>query len=151
CNLAPETIARLAQIDNIVALKAASGSLEAVTQVRAATPEAFAIYSGDDTLTLPMLAVGAQGVVSVASHLVGTSLQTMVNAFFAGDTATATQLHVQLFPLFKALFCSTNPIPVKTALALQGWSVGGFRPPLCELGSEQRTQLETVLRSLELL
>lgn len=151
CNLAPETIIRLAEIENIVALKAASGSLDAVTQVRAATPDEFAIYSGDDSLTLPMLAVGAQGVVSVASHLVGSSLKQMVSAFLQGDIKTATQLHLQLFPLFKVLFCSTNPIPVKTALALQGWSVGGFRPPLCDLAPEQQTQLEAVLRSLDLL
>lgn len=151
CNLLPETILKLAQIDNIVALKAASGNLDAVSQLAAATSGDFAIYSGDDSLTLPMLAVGAQGVVSVASHLVGSELRQMIQAFFAGRVAEARSLHQRLFPLFKALFCSTNPIPVKTALRLQGWSVGGFRAPLCELDTSQLTQLETVLRSLKLL
>ncbi|NEO83407.1 MAG: 4-hydroxy-tetrahydrodipicolinate synthase [Spirulina sp. SIO3F2] len=151
CNLAPETVIKLAQIENIVALKAASGNLDAVTQVRAAVPSNFAIYSGDDSLTLPMLSVGAQGVVSVASHLVGPDLKAMVNAFSQGDVQTAMALHLKLFPLFKGLFCSTNPIPVKAALALQGWSVGGLRPPLCELAPEQQTQLTEVLRSLNLL
>jgi 4-hydroxy-tetrahydrodipicolinate synthase len=151
CNLLPETILKLAQIDNIVALKAASGNLDAVSHLAAATGDDFVIYSGDDSLTLPMLAVGAQGVVSVASHLVGTELRQMIQAFFAGRVVEARSRHQRLFPLFKALFCSTNPIPMKTALRLQGWSVGGFRAPLCELDPSQLTQLETVLRSLKLL
>lgn len=151
CNLAPETIVKLAAIDSIVALKAASGSLEAVTQVRAAAPQDFVIYSGDDALTLPMLSVGAQGVVSVASHVVGNELQQMITAFHAGQVQTATSLHLQLSPLFNVLFCTTNPIPVKAALRLQGWSVGGLRPPLCSIEPQQQDAIEAVLRSLNLI
>jgi 4-hydroxy-tetrahydrodipicolinate synthase len=127
-----ETVARLAEIPNIVAIKEASGNLDQASQIRAMTPASFAIYSGDDSLTLPLLAVGSAGVVSVASHLVGDRLQTMIQAFETGQTKVATEIHLQLFPLFKALFKTTNPIPVKTALRLQGWDVGHTRLPLCD-------------------
>lgn len=150
-NLLPETVARLAEIPNIVAIKEASGNLDQVSQVRHATPEEFQIYSGDDSLTLPMLAVGAVGVVSVASHLVGEQLQEMIEAFAAGKTSKATQIHLQLFPLFKALFTTTNPIPVKAALKLQGWDVGSTRLPLCDPPAEVSQTLSTVLKELSLL
>lgn len=129
-NLQLETIVRLAEIPNIVAIKEASGSLDLVSQIRYYTPPEFAIYSGDDSLTLPMLAVGGQGVVSVASHLAGKQLEQMIQAYQAGKPQEATALHLQLLPLFKALFVTTNPIPVKAALTLQGWDVGGCRLPL---------------------
>jgi 4-hydroxy-tetrahydrodipicolinate synthase len=129
-NLLPETIVRLAEISNIVAVKEASGNLDQVSQIRRSVPREFAIYSGDDSLTLPMLAVGAQGVVSVASHLVGQQLQQMIQAFEQGQPQLATKLHLALFPLFKLLFVTTNPIPVKAALRLQGWQVGATRLPL---------------------
>lgn len=131
-NLTPETVARLAEIPNIVAIKEASGSLDQASEIRRQTPPEFAIYSGDDSLTLPLLAIGATGVVSVAAHLVGKQLQEMIQAFEAGETQKATQIHLQLFPLFKALFKTTNPIPVKAALRLQGWDVGSTRLPLCD-------------------
>ncbi|MBE9194813.1 MULTISPECIES: 4-hydroxy-tetrahydrodipicolinate synthase [Synechocystis] len=150
-NLAPETVYRLAEVENIVAIKEATGSLEQASLIRAHTPEDFAIYAGDDVLTLPLLAVGGAGVVSVASHLVGDRLQTMVQNFAQGATAQALEIHLQLIPLFKILFCATNPIPVKTALGLQGWPVGAFRPPLCALSSSHTEQLQAVLRDLALL
>jgi 4-hydroxy-tetrahydrodipicolinate synthase len=131
-DLKPETVARLAEIPNIVAIKEASGNLDQASQIRGMTPASFAIYSGDDSLTLPLLAIGGAGVVSVASHLVGDRLQTMIQAFETGQTKVATEIHLQLFPLFKALFKTTNPIPVKTALRLQGWDVGQTRLPLCD-------------------
>lgn len=131
-NLTPETVARLAEIPNIVAVKEASGSLEQASEIRRRTPPEFAIYSGDDALTLPLLAIGGTGVVSVASHLVGEQLQQMIQAFEAGQTKLAIQIHLQLFPLFKALFKTTNPIPLKAALRLQGWEVGSTRLPLCD-------------------
>ncbi|WP_026098114.1 4-hydroxy-tetrahydrodipicolinate synthase [Kamptonema formosum] len=127
-----ETVARLAEIPNIVAVKEASGNLDRASEIRSLTPASFAIYSGDDSLTLPLLAIGGAGVVSVASHLVGDRLQTMIQAFETGQTKVATEIHLQLFPLFKALFKTTNPIPVKTALRLQGWDVGHTRLPLCD-------------------
>ena len=150
CNLAPATIANLAQIDNIVAIKEAS-SLDQVNQVKLLTPPDFAIYSGEDNLTLPILAVGGSGVVSVASHLVGQKLQTMIQAFTSGEVVKARDIHYQLLPLFKILFCTTNPIPVKTALALQGWSVGGLRPPLCNLSADLQSNLEQVLQEMSLV
>ncbi|KGF72246.1 dihydrodipicolinate synthase [Neosynechococcus sphagnicola sy1] len=150
-SLQPETVARLAEIPNIVAIKEASGSIDQASQIRCLTPSDFALYSGDDSLTLPLLAVGAQGVVSVASHLVGQQLQTMVQAFLAGQVQQATQIHLQLFPLFKSLFLTTNPIPVKTALQLQGWSVGSLRSPLCEPSPDLVQNLQVVLQQLSLL
>ncbi|MEG4303539.1 4-hydroxy-tetrahydrodipicolinate synthase [Microcoleus sp. D3_18a_C4] len=147
-NMLPETVARLAQIPNIVAVKEASGNLDQTSQIRCLTSPEFAIYSGDDSLTLPMLAVGGSGVVSVASHLVGEQLQQMIKAFEAGQVQVATQIHLQLFDLFKALFLTTNPIPVKTALKLQGWDVGSTRPPLCDPPVEVTQKLKDVLSQL---
>lgn len=150
-NLLPETVARLAEIPNIVAIKEASGSLEQVSQVRRLTPSEFAIYSGDDALTLPMLAVGSSGVVSVASHLVGTQIQEMIKAFEAGQVQVATEIHIRLFELFKALFLTTNPILVKAALNLQGWNVGSTRLPLCDPSIELTNTLKDVLSQLNLI
>ena len=150
-NLSPETVSRLAEIPNVVAVKEASGNLDQVSQIRRSTPADFGIYSGDDSLTLPMLSVGAQGVISVASHLVGTRLQQMIQAFEQGQVQAATQIHLQLFPLFKALFHVTNPIPVKAALAMQGWGVGGTRLPLADKSETLSQILHNVLTELDLL
>lgn len=147
-NMLPETVAQLAEIPNIVAVKEASGNLDQASQIRCLTSPEFAIYSGDDSLTLPMLAVGGSGVVSVASHLVGEQLQQMIEAFEAGQVQVATQIHLQLFDLFKALFLTTNPILVKTALKLQGWDVGSTRPPLCDPPVEVTQKLKDVLSQL---
>lgn len=149
-NLLPETIARLAEVPNVVAVKEASGNLDQISQIRRSTPPEFSIYSGDDSLTLPILAVGGQGVVSVASHLVGKQLQQMIKAFGNGQIQTATQIHLQLFPLFKALFVTTNPIPVKAALRLQGWQVGSTRLPLDDALTEVSQTLQTVMTELAL-
>lgn len=130
-NLLPETVARLAELPTIVAIKEASGNLDQVSQVRRLTPETFAIYSGDDSLTLPTLAVGGCGVVSVASHLVGHEIQQMIQAFEQGQVKKASEIHLKLLPLCKALFLTTNPIPLKTAMKLAGWDVGSCRLPLC--------------------
>ncbi|TVQ24420.1 MAG: 4-hydroxy-tetrahydrodipicolinate synthase [Leptolyngbya sp. DLM2.Bin15] len=150
-NLLPETVARLAEIPNIVAIKEASGSLDQVSQVRRLTPPEFKIYSGDDSLTLPLLSVGGTGVVSVASHLVGDRLQAMIQQFEQGQIQSATQLHLDLFPLFKALFLATNPIPVKAALTLQGWQVGTPRLPLTEPSESVIEALQATMRPLGLL
>ncbi|MFM7191955.1 MAG: 4-hydroxy-tetrahydrodipicolinate synthase [Microcystaceae cyanobacterium] len=150
-NLLPETVAKLAEIDNIVAIKEASGSLDQASQIRALTAPNFAIYSGDDSLTLPLLAVGGAGVVSVASHLVGSAIQFMVQQFVAGQPQEALRLHLQLFPLFKVLFCTTNPIPVKAALNLQGWELGGVRSPLSNISESDQQKLAAILTQLNLL
>jgi len=150
-NLKAETIARLAEVPNIVAIKEASGDLEQASQIRRLTPPEFSLYSGDDALTLPLLAIGGQGVVSVASHLVGEQLQQMIQAFFAGKVQVASQIHLNLFPLFKALFTTTNPIPLKAALNLQGWNVGGLRLPLNSSPPEVTQVLKMAMQELLLL
>jgi len=149
--LAPETVARLAELPTIVALKEASGSLDQVSAVRALVGDALAIYSGDDSLTLPMLAVGAVGVVSIASHLAGPEIQAMIAAYRTGDPARAEALHRKLFPLFRGLFWNTNPIPVKAALALIGWDVDTLRPPLVAADAHLRQRLAALLEELGLL
>lgn len=150
-NLLPETVAKLAEINNIVGIKEASGNLDQASEVCRLTPPGFQIYSGDDSLTLPLLAVGAKGVVSVASHLVGKQLQQMIQAFNSGQVKQATEIHLRLFPLFKALFITTNPIPVKAALRLCGWQVGSSRSPLCDASPEVVHKLEVVLKELDLI
>lgn len=150
-NLQPETVARLAEIPNIVAIKEASGNLDAASQIRRLIPAEFQIYAGDDSLTLPLLSVGGAGVISVASHLVGKQLQQMIQAFENGQTKVAIDIHLQLFPLFKALFCTTNPIPIKAALKLQGWDIGSTRPPLSHLPDSDRQMLEAVMKQLTLI
>lgn len=151
CNLTPETISELAKIESIVAVKEASGNLENASAIRLTTPDSFMIYSGEDSLTLPMLSVGSCGVVSVASHLVGKEMQEMIAAFNRGETKLAREIHLKLYNLFKVLFCATNPIPVKKALKLQGWQVGGLRSPLCELEPELEAKLKIVLQDLSLI
>lgn len=150
-NLQPETVARLAEIDNIVAIKESTGNLDQASEIRRLTPTDFKIYSGDDSLTLPLLAVGGCGVVSVASHLVGKQLQQMISDFETGQVQAANQIHLKLFPLFKALFVTANPIPIKEALKLQGWDVGSTRPPLCEDSQWVSQKLKSVLADLALV
>ena len=129
-NMLPETTVRLSQIDNIVGVKEASGNLEAVTRIVAESREGFRVWSGNDSDTLPILAVGGYGVVSVASHLVGRQIQRMIDAHVRGDAATAAAIHQRLRSLFSALFVTTNPIPLKYALGRVGFPVGDPRLPL---------------------
>lgn len=150
-NLEASTVAKLSAIPNIIAVKEASGNLDQVSEIRRLTASDFAIYSGDDSLTLPMLSVGAVGVVSVASHLVGDSLQQMIQAYESGQVVTARDIHIKLLPLCKGLFATSNPILVKAALALQGWSVGTCRSPLSEAPSELIDTLRTLMTELDLL
>lgn len=150
-NLAPSTVARLARIENIVALKEASGNLDQMSELRRATPPDFMIYSGDDSLTLPMMACGARGVVSVISHVAGPAVREMCDQFRAGRLAEARELHLRLYPLAKALFVTTNPIPVKAALELIGFPVGGVRPPLCQASEKDLAVIRSALGELGLL
>ena len=148
CSMHPATVARLMDCTNVVSFKAASGTTEEVSQLRQACGHRLAIYSGDDALTLPMLSVGAVGVVSVASHVVGRRLHNMIEAYLAGRNAVALAHHEQLLPLFKALFSTTNPIPVKAALELSGWPVGVPRLPLIPLEPAMRAALSEALDAL---
>jgi len=148
CSLAPETTARLLDCSNVVSYKAASGTTEEVSALRLLCGDRLAIYSGDDGLTLPMLAVGAVGVVSVASHVAGPQISAMINAFLAGDLGRALALHEQLLPLNRALFSTTNPIPVKAALELCGWPVGAPRLPLLSASEAVKQRLSETLAAL---
>ncbi len=150
-NCMPDTIARLAEVPNIVAVKEAAGSLDQVSEIRVRTPDRFLIYSGDDSLTLPKLAVGAVGVVSVAGNLVAGDIQQMIRAFFAGRVADALRMHRRLWPLFKVLFITTNPVPVKAAMRLAGFDCGRVRLPLVDATAKEEEQVRTVLQSLDLV
>lgn len=143
-NLLPETVERLAQIKNINSIKEASGSMDQVSELRERLPE-FTVYSGDDSITLPMLSLGCSGVVSVASHLVGKEIKAMVEKFFSKDYQGALAIHLHLFKLFKTLFITTNPIPVKTALNQQGWNLGGFRLPLVNPSPQEEDLIKNML------
>jgi 4-hydroxy-tetrahydrodipicolinate synthase len=150
-NLLPETVAKLAAVPNIVAIKEASGDLDQASHMRRLTPPDFAIYSGDDSLTLPMLAVGSCGVVSVASHLVGNELQQMIQLFEQGQVKKACEIHLKLLTLCKSLFITTNPIPIKAAMQLSGWDVGNCRSPLCDASDDVIELLRRTLSGLSLL
>jgi len=150
CSVAPSTVRKLMDCPNIVSFKAASGSIDEVTQLRMECGTRLAIYSGDDGLLLPMLSVGAVGVVSVASHLVGRRLKAMIEAYLAGQCKLALNYHEQLQPLFKALFATTNPIPVKAALELIGWPVGSPRSPLLPLNYDMKEDLSKIVEALSL-
>ncbi len=144
-NLLPETVAKLAAIPNIVALKEAAGIMDQVTELKRLLPEDFTVYSGDDSITLPMLALGCRGIVSVAGHIAGPEIQEMIRAFEAGNTKKATAIHQELYPIFKSLFISTNPVPVKAATEMLGIKTGGVRPPLMNASP---AVLEAVRQSL---
>jgi len=150
-NMLPETVAALAEVDNIVAVKESSGDLGQAGRIVAETPPEFLVYSGDDNLTLPIMAVGGHGVVSVASHLVADRLGAMIEAYVLGDTARAQAMNRELTPLFRALFVTTNPIPIKAALRLSGFDVGGPRLPLVAATPRQEEVLAAALRGLDLL
>ena len=149
-NILPETVARIAKIDNIVAIKEASGSLEQVSVLKTLVPDDFLIYSGDDALTLPILSVGGAGVVSVVSHLVGREIKAMISAFCAGKTQEALETHLQLMPLFKAMFLTTNPVPVKRALEFVGFETGPVRLPLADLTEAEAATIKGVLAKMGL-
>ncbi|NMB45895.1 MAG: 4-hydroxy-tetrahydrodipicolinate synthase [Firmicutes bacterium] len=150
-NILPETMMRLASIPNIVAIKEASGNLEQVAKLRSLLPKEFAIYSGDDSLTLPILSVGGHGVVSVASHLVGRRMKDMIEAYVQGKVGIAAQINAELLPLFKALFITTNPVPVKLALRMIGSPVGGVRLPLVSATEEETQQIRKTLEEMHLI
>ncbi|NKE06437.1 MULTISPECIES: 4-hydroxy-tetrahydrodipicolinate synthase [Mesobacillus] len=138
-NILPETVIKLAEIPNVVAVKEASGDLNAMAKIIANTPEDFLLYSGDDGLTLPVLAIGGTGIVSVASHVIGNEMQAMVDAFFSGRNADAAKMHQRLLPVMEGLFAAPSPAPVKTALQLKGLDVGSVRLPMVPLTEQERS------------
>jgi 4-hydroxy-tetrahydrodipicolinate synthase len=150
-NLSAETTLKLAEIENIVAIKEASGNLEQITYICRGAPEGFDVYSGDDSMTLPVLSVGGKGVVSVASHLVGLEMKEMINAYLEGNIVAAGKIHQKLMPLFKALFVTSNPIPLKAALNMLGIEVGKPRLPLVSLPDNTADDLKVMLQKTGLL
>ncbi|MEH7010693.1 4-hydroxy-tetrahydrodipicolinate synthase [Neobacillus niacini] len=144
-NIHPDTIIRLSEISNIVAVKEASGDLSAMTQIIANTDSDFELYSGDDGITIPVLSIGGVGVVSVASHVIGNEMQEMVKTFLEGDNGKAAELHQQLLPIMQGLFAAPNPAPVKTALQVKGLDVGSVRLPLVPLTEQERSTLSKLL------
>ncbi|MGJ6113612.1 4-hydroxy-tetrahydrodipicolinate synthase [Listeria monocytogenes] len=147
-NIEPETIIRLAKLPNIVGVKESSGNLDNISKIIAETSDDFQVYSGDDSLTLPILAVGGNGVISVASHIVGNEMQEMIQAFERGEVQKAAQIHRELLPLMNGLFSVPNPAPTKYLLNQQGISVGPVRLPLVDLNAEQGTKLQAILEGL---
>lgn len=145
-NILPETIIRLSKIPNIVAVKEASGDLNAMTRIIANTDDEFALYSGDDGMALPVLSIGGVGVVSVASHVIGNEMQEMVKAFLAGENQKAATLHQKLLPIMQGLFAAPSPAPVKTALQIKGLDVGSVRLPLVGLTEQERNTLISILK-----
>ncbi|MGO4887045.1 4-hydroxy-tetrahydrodipicolinate synthase [Anaerobacillus sp. MEB173] len=145
-NINVETVVRLSQVKNIVAVKEASGDLDAMTQIISETPEDFSLYTGDDGLTLPTLAIGGVGVVSVASHILGNQMQEMVSNYKNGNVKTAAQMHRDLLPMMKALFAAPNPTPVKAALNMNGINVGSVRLPLVPLNDIEMQTLRNAIQ-----
>lgn len=147
-SISVETTLRLAQIPNIVATKECH-SVEQITEIVRGAPEGFRVYTGDDSVTLPAIAVGGAGVVSVASHVVGARMKEMMEAFFAGDVQKAIRLNQELYPVFKGLFFCPhpvpNPVPVKYALRLRGIPVGGVRLPLVDVSEQEAAFIRNIL------
>ncbi|WP_234400711.1 4-hydroxy-tetrahydrodipicolinate synthase [Virgibacillus senegalensis] len=145
--MTPETVIELAKIPNIVSIKDSTGDLDAISTIIQNTGDQFTVYSGDDSLTLPITAIGGNGVVSVSSHVIGNEMQEMLAAYEAGDTGKASRLHRELLPIMKGVFMAPSPAPVKTALQIKGMDVGGVRLPLVPLTGEERNQLIQLLAS----
>ncbi len=149
-DIMPETVMRLAiECRNIVSIKEASGSVERVSELRRLLPESFTTLSGDDSLTLPFMSVGAVGVVSVASNLFPSEVCALIRACESGDLKAAEKLHRKLLPLFKDLFIEPNPVPVKTALGWRGAMSGDVRLPLCEMNEANQARLRKTLEEFE--
>ena len=145
-NMQPLTIARLAdEHKNIAAVKQSNSDLDLISDIKSLCPDDFAIYSGDDSLTIPMMSLGAHGVISVASHLVGNDMKKMITSFKSGKVQDALDIHIKLYPLFRKLFMAPNPVPVKAALKYAGIIEEFVRKPLVVLDDEEKQQLFSVL------
>ncbi len=149
-NLSAETVIRLSQIDNIIGVKEASGNLEQISRIISNAKEGFLVWSGNDSDTLPILALGGYGVISVASHLVGKQISEMINSFISGKTGEAAIIHRHLMPLFNALFIVSNPIPLKYALNHIGFNVGKPRLPLTEPDEKSAALIRETLKNYKI-
>ncbi len=150
-NIEPDLMAKLAGIKNIIGVKEASGNLEQMKKIRELCPKDFLLISGDDALTLPIMAMGGVGIISVASNIVPKDVSDLVNALNKGDKAKAEGINAKLLPLVETLFIETNPIPVKTAAALMGLCNGAMRLPMCEMEDANLAKLKEALKKYGLL
>lgn len=150
-NIQPATLARLADVPQIVGVKEACGDVGQIAEVIARCPEDFEVLAGDDAMTLPLLALGGRGVITTTGNVAPSAMVQLVRAFRAGDVGEARRIHYRLLPLFQVLFCETNPIPVKAALAFMGVCGPEIRLPLTPLSEPHRERLQVVLKELGLL
>jgi len=150
-NIEPETMARISKVKNIAGVKESSGSLEQMSRIRYLCGDKFNLISGDDALTLPLLAIGGIGVISVVNNIVPRDVADMVAKFKKGDLEGARKLHYKLLPLIKAIFIETNPIPVKTAMSLMGMIEPDLRLPLCSMSEANLEKLKQALKDYGLL
>jgi 4-hydroxy-tetrahydrodipicolinate synthase len=150
-NMLPATVARLAVMKNIVGVKEGSGSVQQASEIAQTCGDRLTVLAGDDALTLPMMAVGAKGVITVTANVMPKEMAQLVASFLAGRMDEACQLHFKLSPLFAALFFETNPIPVKEALGMMGKIDPGLRLPLCAMGTDNRNQLSRVMKEMRLI
>jgi 4-hydroxy-tetrahydrodipicolinate synthase len=150
--MSSRTIARLAEYSNIVAVKEATGSMDQASEIAQLTGlRDFAIFAGDDSLSLPLMSVGGSGVISVAANAIPGRIHELTERALGGDFETARRIHLQLFPLFRAMFLETNPIPIKTAMKLLGRDTGEMRLPLCDMAEDNLAALRETLQQQEML
>ncbi|MEC1721914.1 4-hydroxy-tetrahydrodipicolinate synthase [Schinkia azotoformans] len=145
-NISVDTIIKLSKVKNIVAVKEASGDLNAMAEIISLTDDDFYLYTGDDSNTLPVLSIGGRGVISVASHIIGNEMQEMISLFENGDVKKAAQLHRRLLPIMKGLFIGPNPVPLKYALQAKGIDTGSVRLPLVPLQKEKQLIIDDLLK-----
>lgn len=150
-NVLPETIARLAEHEFIVGVKEACGDIDQISQLISLCPDDFSVLSGDDSLFLPILAIGGKGSIAVTSNVAPHAMLELYSSFQAGEVARAREIHYELWPVFRALFCETNPIPVKAALALMGLVQNDIRLPLTQITQPNRDRLEATLKEAGIL
>jgi 4-hydroxy-tetrahydrodipicolinate synthase len=151
CNIDAKTCIELSNISNIVGIKEASSNFRQITEIIRNTDESFLVYSGNDGDTLPMLSLGCDGVISVASHLVGNQIKKMIESFKSGNTSEAARLHNWLLDIFYGIFITTNPVPIKHALNLSGIDVGPTRPPLYEMTGDETNRFNSILKKYDLI
>lgn len=150
-NLLPETVARLAPISNIVAIKEATGSLQQASEVLSLCGDQIDVLSGDDFITFPMMACGAKGVISVLANIMPKAVGDLTDAYFAGDLATARKLHLDTLKISNAMFIESNPVPVKTALGLMGKCSDEVRLPLCPMSEANKAKLTAIMKEYQLI
>ncbi len=150
-NIEPETFVKLAEVKNIIGVKEASGSLEQMSRIRKLVPKDFLLISGDDALTLPVMSIGGVGIISVVANIIPRDVADMCRAFEKGDMKKAEELHYKMLDLIKAMFVETNPIPVKTAMALMKMIDPEIRLPLCEMMPENKEKLVKALKDYKLI